>query len=253
LEQTAATLHKAGIAPFSVAGRDGWTLTDWFENIYLRTVGSDRYDDLAAGRIPWTDKTVRVALTSMSEMLRRDWLAGGRGRAFMRTGFEKSVDQVFSVHPAAAMVYEGDFVARQINPAQADDAGVFLFPAITREPSSVVVGGDVAALMTNNVDGQRLVHFLATVKAARLWAHSGGISPNRRLTPDVYRDPNTRFVARTLLDAKTKRFDLSDLEPPAFGARSDKGMQKILRDFLRGADINSVMRELETAASHARS
>jgi alpha-glucoside transport system substrate-binding protein len=254
LERTANKLHHAGFVPFSVAGADGWTLTDWFENVYLRTAGRAHYDDLAAHRIPWTDKTVRVALTRMSEMLRRDWLAGSRNGAFMKTGFEDSVDQVFSVRPAAAMVYEGDFVARQIDPPQAHDAGVFPFPAIDgSEPSSVVVGGDVAALLTDNDDGQRLVHFLATVKAARLWVHSGGISPNRQLTPDAYPDPTTRRLAQAVLHAKTKRFDLSDLQPPAFGAASDKGMRKILRDFLSGAaNINSVMRELETAASHAR-
>jgi ABC-type glycerol-3-phosphate transport system substrate-binding protein len=254
LQQTATMLHDAHIAPFSVAGADGWTLTDWFENIYLRTAGSDRYNDLAAHRIPWTHKTVRVALTRMSEMLRRDRMAGGRNGAYMKTGFEDSVDQVFSARPAAAMVYEGDFVRSQIGAAYAHDAGEFRFPAIAgSEPSSVVVGGDVAALLTNNVDGQRLVRFLATVQAARLWAHGGGISPNRRLSADAYPDPTTHRIARALVHAKDKHFDLSDLQPPAFGAASDKGMRKILRDYLSGAvGMNGAMRELETAATQAR-
>jgi alpha-glucoside transport system substrate-binding protein len=251
LQETAGRLDDAGVAPFSVAGADGWTLTDWFENIYLRTAGGKRYDDLAARRIPWTDRTVRLALARMSQMLRRDWLAGGRSGAFMKTGFEKSVDQVFSVRPAAAMVYEGDFVARQIEPALADDAGVFAFPAIAgSEPSSVVVGGDVAALLTDNVDGQRLVRFLATVKAARLWTRAGGISPNRRLRADDYPDPTTRRLAEALVHAERQHFDLSDLQRPGFGAASDKGMRKILRDFLSGtAGIDSAMRELEAAAA----
>jgi len=32
----ADTIQRFGVAPFSVAGADGWTLTDWFENVYLR-------------------------------------------------------------------------------------------------------------------------------------------------------------------------------------------------------------------------
>ena len=44
--------------PYSVAGADGWTLTDLFENIYLRTAGPEKYDQLAKHEIKWTDPTV---------------------------------------------------------------------------------------------------------------------------------------------------------------------------------------------------
>lgn len=42
----------SGITPISVGGADGWTLTDWFENVYLRTAGADLYDQLADHEIP---------------------------------------------------------------------------------------------------------------------------------------------------------------------------------------------------------
>ena len=42
----------------SVAGQDGWTLTDWFENVYLSQAGPEKYDALAAHEIKWTDPTV---------------------------------------------------------------------------------------------------------------------------------------------------------------------------------------------------
>ncbi|CAM5701390.1 hypothetical protein SMICM304S_01180 [Streptomyces microflavus] len=32
---TAETISASGVTPVSVAGADGWTLTDWFENVYL--------------------------------------------------------------------------------------------------------------------------------------------------------------------------------------------------------------------------
>jgi alpha-glucoside transport system substrate-binding protein len=51
----ARTLAAAGIAPISLAGGDGWPLTDWFENVYLRMAGPDRYDQLANHEIPWAD------------------------------------------------------------------------------------------------------------------------------------------------------------------------------------------------------
>jgi len=253
LQRTATKLHDNDIAPFSVAGADGWTLTDWFENIYLRSAGKERYDDLTDHRIPWTHQTVRGALRRMSEMLRRDRLPGGRRAALMKTKFEASVDQVFATRPAAAMVYEGDFVASQIDAEHADDAGVVPFPAIAGSEPSVVVGGDVAALMTPNPDGQRLVRFLASVEAARLWARSGGISPNRRLEPEAYRDATTRGLAEALVKTEIKRFDLSDLQPPAFGTSADQGMRKILKDLLRGdIDVDGAARQLEAAADRSR-
>ncbi|MFQ5947797.1 MAG: ABC transporter substrate-binding protein, partial [Acidimicrobiia bacterium] len=40
-------LRGLGITPIAVGGADGWVLSDWFENVYLRTAGPERYDQLA--------------------------------------------------------------------------------------------------------------------------------------------------------------------------------------------------------------
>ena len=45
--------------PVSIGGGDGWTLTDWFENVYIRTAGLAMYDKLTHHQIPWTDPSVR--------------------------------------------------------------------------------------------------------------------------------------------------------------------------------------------------
>ena len=46
------TISNSGVEPYSIGGADGWTLTDLFENIYLRTAGPEKYDQLAAHEIP---------------------------------------------------------------------------------------------------------------------------------------------------------------------------------------------------------
>ncbi|MFN8048098.1 MAG: hypothetical protein U0P48_05915 [Ancrocorticia sp.] len=46
----------------------GWPLTDWFENIYLRTAGPDAYDQLTNHEIPWTDESVTKALEVMAQL-----------------------------------------------------------------------------------------------------------------------------------------------------------------------------------------
>ncbi|MDF2751351.1 MAG: extracellular solute-binding protein family 1, partial [Gaiellaceae bacterium] len=61
----AETLAQSGTPAYSIGGADGWTLTDLFENIYLRTAGPDLYDQLATHEIPWTHESVTNALTEM--------------------------------------------------------------------------------------------------------------------------------------------------------------------------------------------
>ena len=95
---------------YSIGGADGWTLTDLFENIYIRTAGAETYDKLAKHEIPWTDQSVKDALAEMAKIVGdTDNIAGGQAGA-LQTDFPTSVSNVFSATPKAAMVLEGDFV-----------------------------------------------------------------------------------------------------------------------------------------------
>ena len=101
---------RAGMPAYSIGGSDGWTLTDLFENIYLRTAGPEKYDQLTTHEIPWTDQSVKDALTEMGKVLGdTDNIAGGTTGA-LQTDFPTSVTQVYSDPPKAAQVMEGDFV-----------------------------------------------------------------------------------------------------------------------------------------------
>ena len=60
--RTPKTLKLIGHARYSIGAADGWTLTDLFENIYLRQAGPEKYDQLAEHEIPWTDQSVKDAL-----------------------------------------------------------------------------------------------------------------------------------------------------------------------------------------------
>ncbi|NXY99564.1 carbohydrate ABC transporter substrate-binding protein, partial [Streptomyces sp. BR123] len=72
----ADTLSASGTPALSVAGADGWTLTDWFENVYLSQAGPEKYDRLARHEIKWTDPSVGQALTTLAELWsRKDFLA----------------------------------------------------------------------------------------------------------------------------------------------------------------------------------
>ena len=63
------TISDFGVPPLSVGAANGWTLTDMFENVYLAQAGPELYDQLAAHEIPWTDPSVKDALTTMAELV----------------------------------------------------------------------------------------------------------------------------------------------------------------------------------------
>ncbi|MBD0841965.1 MULTISPECIES: ABC transporter substrate-binding protein [unclassified Streptomyces] len=254
---TAQTLSDAGTPAVSIGGADGWTLTDWFENVYLSQAGPEKYDQLAAHEIPWTDPSVKDALTTLAELWGNDELiAGGRAGA-LRTEFPKSVTQTFSGDNPAAMVYEGDFVAANIN-ADTDaeigtDAKVFPFPAVGDDPP-VVSAGDVAVVLKDGEGAQALMTFLASTDAAEIWAAQGGIiSPNKEMDQEAYKDDVTRDIAKALIEAGDDfRFDMSDQAPAAFGGTQGVGEWKQLQDFLKNpSDVAGAQRKLEADAAKA--
>ena len=252
----AGTLSDAGTTPFSIGGGDGWTLTDWFENVYLRTAGPEKYDQLANHEIPWTDESVKTALTRLAEVFGEpEWLAGGTNGS-LQADFPTSVTKVFA-EEEAAIVYEGDFVAGEITANTEAELGegadFFPFPAIGGSGNAIVGGGDVAVLMSETEQGRALIEFLATPEAGEAWAEQGGFtSPNQGVDADVYPDDITRRSAAELVGSETFRFDLSDLQPAAFGGTAGQGMWKLLQDFLRDPSaIDSITQQLEAAAAAA--
>jgi alpha-glucoside transport system substrate-binding protein len=250
LERVAATLHRRGATPFAVGGSDGWTLTDWFENIYLRLAGPERYDALTEHRLAWTDSSVGRALALMGRLLSPQYVLGGPRRA-LNTSFDASVQLAFASPARAAMVSEGDFVAGFLPAARTGtDVDVFAFPGTYDGLPVVVGGGDVAVQMTSGSGATELMRFLASPAAAAVWAGAGGyISPNLDLDLAVYPDALSRTVARNLVEAGGGfRFDLSDLQPTQFGSAPRSGMQGALRRFLVDRDVVAAQDRLEAGA-----
>ncbi|GAA4917476.1 ABC transporter substrate-binding protein [Streptomyces coeruleoprunus] len=258
LLSTAETISASGVTPVSVGGADGWTLTDWFENVYLSQAGPQKYDQLAKHEIKWTDPSVKQALTTLAELFGKPNLIAGGADGALQTEFPASVTQTFTGgdQPKAAMVFEGDFVS--INIAQTDakigtDAKVFPFPAVGAE-APVVTGGDVAVALTDKPAAQALLTFLASPDAAAIWAGEGGfVSPNKSLDVAAYPNDVQRDIAKALIAAGDDfRFDMSDQMPQSFGGTPGKGEWKALQDFLKNPkDIAGTQARLEADAAKA--
>jgi alpha-glucoside transport system substrate-binding protein len=258
LQQIAGVISDFGVAPYSIGGADGWTLSDLFENIYLRVAGGEKYDQLAAHEIPWTDQSVKDALTYMADIVGDENLVAGGSSGALQTDFNTSVTQVFADPPQGAIIFEGDFVGGVIsgetNAEVGTDADFFDFPSIEGSPQAVVGGGDLVVMMKDSEGGRALIEFLATPEAAEIWAAEGGfISPSTSVDPSAYPDEVSQRAAQALVDAGDEmRYDLSDLQPAEFGSTTGQGIWGILQEFIRNpSDVDGTAEALEQAAQRA--
>jgi hypothetical protein len=255
----AKTLKASGVPAYSIGGAEGWTLTDLFENIYLRLYGPAKYDSLSTHKTKWTDKSVITALKTMGQVLSdTSNIAGGTSGA-IQTNFNSSVTQAFSTPPKAAMVFEADFVGGVILSSTKAKAvsgfNVFTFPTIGNGPGAngVEIAGDLMVTFRDTPAIRAFTTFLATPAAAAAWAKSGGFSTgNKNMSPSVYPDPITRATAIPVQHAKSIVFDMSDEQPASFGATAGQGEWGIFQQFLQNPkDVKGIAQKLESAAAKA--
>jgi ABC-type glycerol-3-phosphate transport system substrate-binding protein len=230
---------------------DDWTLTDWFESIYVRQAGPEAYDRLFSPEGNWTDQTVKDAITEMQAVLSEDNVAGGISGA-LGTGFVDGIGQVFSENPQAVMYYEGGFVGGiatgQVNENLeiGETIDWFPFPAINGN-DAVTIGGDVIAALTTNPGVKEFMEFMTTAESGTVWAETGAvISPLRDVDASVYPNELVQKEAEQVANASAVRFDGSDLLPaggPNLGA--------LLQQAIQGQDMNGALEQFQSEVQTA--
>jgi alpha-glucoside transport system substrate-binding protein len=256
LQTAAKTIKASGVPPYSLCGASGWTLTDLFENIYLRTFGPAKYDALSAHTIKWTDPSVATALKSMGQIVGDSGnLAGGSSGA-LQTDFPTCVNNAWASPSQGAIVFEADFVGGAITSGTkakpGTDFNAAVFPSITAGPNSsaVEIGGDLLVAFRDTPAIEAFVKFLATAPAAEAWAKIGGFGTgNRHVPASIYPDAITRATEAPLGTAKSVVFDMSDEQPASFGSTTGQGEWGIFQKFLQTpTDISGIQKQLEASA-----
>ena len=194
---------------------------------------------LSSGDAPDSDMgpVHEVALYQLAEAWSVEGaFADGPARALL-TQFEESVFDVFA-NSRAGMVYEGDFVAAVVERLRkagrlAEPASVFRFPAADGQGRlPLVVGGDVAARMTDFTGGEELVRWLARPGSLDSWMRLGGfLSPNLKTPLDRYPTDLARRLADEIRTAERVHFDLSDQLGGRLSSSQGRGMAQILTEF----------------------
>ncbi len=252
VEAAETIVGRSEIPWFTFGAKDGWPLTDLFENIYLRVAGPAMYEELAKGRLPWTHASVVKALTLLDELL--DRLAGDGTDARSRSWRDAALE-VVGRGPTAATTVSADFAlghAIDEGATPETDFDFFDFPSIEGSPSSVITGGDIGVVLTDRPEAQKLLAFLATPEAAAVWARRPGFAtPNRNVDPSVYPDTLSRRSAERLTSADWLGFDLSDQQRPSFGAKAEQGMIGELQRFLVDRDPEATAKALKQGFDQA--
>lgn len=247
-----------GMTPWSIGGADGWTLTDWFENIYVRTAGPEKYQQLfVTHEIPWTDESVVQAMEALRQIVApADTNLAGGAEGTLSTDFITAANLVFRPDdPAAEMYYEGGFIGGIVagnfpDLVPVEDFTAFLFPAFNEEFGAPVVGGgDLLVAFSDRPEVAALVEWMAGTEGNTLWAGTGAIvSPNKNVDLSVY-TPLAALDAEQVANASVFVFDGSDLAPSAVGGDA---MFVALQDFIANPDdLANILQGLEDAAASA--
>jgi alpha-glucoside transport system substrate-binding protein len=275
LIQDAATLKAAGVTPFSLCTDIGWPVADFWQNVYLKTAGADKYNALAAHSVKWTDSTVTTAFTTLAQLVGTPSNLAGGVQGSLSNAYPACVDKVFpkaGSQPQAAMVFEGDFVSLEItgnsknyNPGTTGSGGAscttdpsktpcynfFDFPApsaSSANKAAIQGAGDVAVMLKDTPQSEALIKFLAGPDGAAIWAHLGGFaSPNNKVPTSAYPDPVSKGIAQALVGASSFVFSLDDLQ-----GTWEKNMWQDLLDFVKNpssSNISSIQATMDQQAT----
>lgn len=251
----------AGKAPWAFGAKDGWTLTDFFENVYLRIAGPEKYDQLVAHEIPWTDESVRTTFETMNKIIANDkFIAGGRSTA-LGQGWADAAVQALSDQGKAQMFQEASFVGAAIvqelpKSKAGEDFDFFEFPPIGEQAAGatpVVVGPNIALMFKDSPGARAFMRCLGDPKAQEQWAKRGGfLSPTKTIDASVYPSDIVRRQAQMLTkaaDAGQLRFDASDVMPAKFG--SDYFFRALQDYFKNPNNLDELLNNLEREAERA--
>jgi ABC-type glycerol-3-phosphate transport system substrate-binding protein len=250
LKTLVGAIKDKGETPLGLGAKDSWTLTDWFESIYLRQAGADAYSTLFSAEGNWEDQSVKDAIATMAEILSEDNVVGGINGA-LGVGFVDGIGQVFKAEPDAAMYYEGGFVYgiaigdvnKELKLGETIDW--FDFPS-NNQSKDVTIGGDVIAAFTTNPGVKEFIQYMTTVDSGRTWGAEGTIiSPIKSVPTDIYPNDSVKREAEQVAGAANVRYDGSDLLPagPDLGA--------LLQSAIKGEAVDGLLTQFQSDVKEA--
>ena len=215
-------MKASGTAPWcegiESGSATGWKVTDWVENVMLRTQSVDIHDQWVTHEIPFSDERVKNAFDVVgSILLDPDGVYGGA--AYIATSdFKEPAKGLFADPAQCWMHMQGSFVTNFFQEdvqANLDElVGVFMMPPIDESlPFTMEVGGDQFVVFKGNdrPEVKKFIEFLGTPDSVGPWASQGGsLFPHVGQDFSLYPTALERTMAEAITTAEAARFDGSD-------------------------------------------
>lgn len=246
-----------GKIPFGSGGKDGWVLTDWFENILARVATPKQYNDLhVTHKLAWTDPVVKKALGIFAKIFGTPGYFPGGAQGIVGTAFTEGIAQTFGKSPVSEMFYEGGFVgviiATDINKdlKPGTDFDFFTFPSVDPTYGEPITGGgDFAVMFKDTPEGRAMMQFIVTKEAADIYAATNSGTPSKLVDVSKITNPIAKKLHEQVSNAKVFLFDGSDLAPSALGGDFEfSALQDLV---LHPNDVDRIAQSLENFAKTA--
>lgn len=230
LQDLAERIKADGGTPWCLgaeAGADtGWALTDWVEDMVLRTAGPKVYDKWYQHKIPFDSPKIQEAVRMLGQdILFDEGAVSGGTQAILTTPFDVSPNGMFEDPPECFLHRQGNFVTSffpdDVQQNLAENVGVFVLPPVTSgyDGTPILGAGDMAAAFVNDSDVVKVLKFITSDEFGTEWAGDGGwLSPHKTFDVSAYPNDLTRHLAELVNQADVFRFDASDLMPAEVGA-----------------------------------
>ena len=200
----------------------GWPATDWVEDMMLRTVPVDVYDQWVNHEIPFDDPRVIEAIEAYGRFARNPDYTQGGPAAVATTDFRDSPDGLFDLPPECYMHRQASFIPIFFpdGVAVGDLVDFFYFPNYANNDlGRPVLGSGGLATMTKDSEVARgFIDFLTTPIAHEIMMSQGQfLTPHLEANLDIYTSETQRALGEVLTSATSFRFDGSDLMPGEIG------------------------------------
>jgi alpha-glucoside transport system substrate-binding protein len=225
----------------------GWAMTDWIEEVMLRTTSLENYDKWVKGELKFDSPEVRAAVEYVTEIWFNDaYVYGGRA-AIPTTFFGDAPKPMFDAPPKCWLHKQGNFITTFFPEGLVAgvDYDFFYLPPIDPAYGKPVLGaGDIYAMFNDRPEVRATIQYFSMGESVKGWVEAGGaISPHLDSSLDWYTDPVSRKIGEMLQGATSFRFDGSDLMPGAVGAGS---FWKSMTDFVSGSiDLDTALQQID--------
>jgi len=231
----------------------GWPAVDWVSEIYINKFGADKYQRWAEHKIPWTDPSIKEAISMYGKIVSGKHYINGAPSAILSTGFQEASFAPYTSPPKAYMYYLGDFtagfIAAQFKDLKAGtDFNFFDFPTIdAANKGSVIAGTDLIAAFKDNEGTRQYMQYLLSAEAQTIWVKRGGAtSVNKGVDLTLYPNDVARAAAKQMTDATSVKLSLGDLVSAAVQTAYWKGMVTYIGD---PGQLDTVLAGIEAVAA----